>query len=433
MALPPAKPAQKSISIILYLFILTLTLIPAIALAFIPRDEPDWTSQLLNGSWIYFFSTPIKFIGLAAFFAQLLETHRSRALRTSSLSVPGLRRQALIFMLVGISFLWRVAPPRHHGGTLQVTVEVDGKPLKEYEDRGRTDGAASIVPYIEAETNKTFSIKATIPKGFSMAGEGLHLRCVIDGEVLASSMMEWADCRKWDDHRVFRGCQTEQAQLRMFKFAGIDTICDVRQTEEEVRLVERLGTIRLVVCCIKDIKLSARSSSSRVGPKDIGAISEKALKGEALSHSVCLGEPIESRLGCKQYTFSYLTVDDNGVSVPIATYEFRYRSLAALKDLMTIERTPPPPSLEDRDFESLSREELKELHNQARANNARPIEKEALAEKIKREREDDNPRPRKVRRPAAGGTQLEIDGAGSFRETSVAGPLAREIEVIELN
>lgn len=51
--------------------------------------------------------------------------------------------------------------------------------------------------------------------------------------------------------------------------------------------------------------------------------------------------------------------------------------------------------------------------------------------KIKRECADQNPRPRKVSRPSAGDTQLEIDDDGRVRESSTAtlgGP-----EVIEID
>ena len=53
--------------------------------------------------------------------------------------------------------------------------------------------------------------------------------------------------------------------------------------------------------------------------------------------------------------------------------------------------------------------------------------------KIKREKADDNPRPRKVARPSAGDTQLQIDDDGSVREESTATLAAEEREVIEID
>lgn len=53
--------------------------------------------------------------------------------------------------------------------------------------------------------------------------------------------------------------------------------------------------------------------------------------------------------------------------------------------------------------------------------------------KIKRERKDENPSPRKVSRPSAGDTQLELDDDGSVRESSIATLDREEQEVIELD
>lgn len=53
--------------------------------------------------------------------------------------------------------------------------------------------------------------------------------------------------------------------------------------------------------------------------------------------------------------------------------------------------------------------------------------------KIKREKEDNNPRPRKKARPSVGDTQLEIDDDGGFRERSISTLPAVEREVIELD
>jgi hypothetical protein len=57
-------------------------------------------------------------------------------------------------------------------------------------------------------------------------------------------------------------------------------------------------------------------------------------------------------------------------------------------------------------------------------------EKEAQI-KVKREQADENPRPRKVSRPSAGDTQLEIDDDGRVRESST--PTIAEREVIEID
>ena len=52
---------------------------------------------------------------------------------------------------------------------------------------------------------------------------------------------------------------------------------------------------------------------------------------------------------------------------------------------------------------------------------------------IKRKKIDDNPRPRKVSRPSAGDTQLEISDDGDVREGSTSTLAPAEKVVIELD
>ena len=152
----------------------------------------------------------------------------------------------------------------------------------------------------------------------------------------------------------------------------------------------------------------------------------------------------------------------DGVRFPFVTFVFRYRSLGeiaslndcmqrlqadtgaeALKVLRLIPRTPSPPALEDRD--TLSAEEVRELQRQFKAikvprNNQWAFRSaadrnrwEAAAIKVKRERTDDNPRPRKSARPSAGDALLELDDDGEgFRDSSTA-TLPDERVVIELD
>lgn len=58
-------------------------------------------------------------------------------------------------------------------------------------------------------------------------------------------------------------------------------------------------------------------------------------------------------------------------------------------------------------------------------------EAKAAAVKIKREHADDNPRPRKIARPRAGDTQLELDDDGGVREGSTATLPALEVIVLD--
>lgn len=51
--------------------------------------------------------------------------------------------------------------------------------------------------------------------------------------------------------------------------------------------------------------------------------------------------------------------------------------------------------------------------------------------KVKREKSDENPRPKKASKPSRGDTQLEIDVEGNVRESSTANLDAKEIIEID--
>lgn len=86
----------------------------------------------------------------------------------------------------------------------------------------------------------------------------------------------------------------------------------------------------------------------------IGSIPEKALKGRAISH--------QTSLRPSQPIYDVNVVNTEVLDrTPFATFNFRYRSRAALKVLCIIPRSPSPVSLEDKSVDELSIEEMREL------------------------------------------------------------------------
>ncbi|KAK0268971.1 hypothetical protein LTS00_017413 [Friedmanniomyces endolithicus] len=100
----------------------------------------------------------------------------------------------------------------------------------------------------------------------------------------------------------------------------------------------------------------------------------------------------------------------------------------ALKSMLIIPRTPTPPPLQEREYDSIDRQDVLELQRQLKAMK----EKHKLRNvKVKRERTDDNPRRRKVARSSRHSTQLELDEEGGVRESAT--PTLAEREIIELD
>ncbi|KAK5116688.1 hypothetical protein LTR62_007362 [Meristemomyces frigidus] len=98
------------------------------------------------------------------------------------------------------------------------------------------------------------------------------------------------------------------------------------------------------------------------------------------------------------------------------TFVFKDRSKEALRNMYIIKRTPSPPPLEERFLSSLRRCELREMQKQLKARKGQ----QAAAVQIKRERSDDNPRPRKGARPSPESTLLEILDDDTVREAWTA-------------
>lgn len=99
---------RKSFAVTAYLSTLTVTLIPAIGMILIPPEERDWPSAILEYFWLFLFGPAIQLLGVAAFIAQ---AWRVRQGSDSALSIQGLMIQAMVFFLVGISFLYRYRIP----------------------------------------------------------------------------------------------------------------------------------------------------------------------------------------------------------------------------------------------------------------------------------------------------------------------------------
>jgi hypothetical protein len=80
--------------------------VPAIGLAYISPEHREWPSALLTGILLFLVGPIVQVLGIAAFRSQLHE-FRSRG-SVGSLSLQGLLLQAVIFFLVGISFIFRL-------------------------------------------------------------------------------------------------------------------------------------------------------------------------------------------------------------------------------------------------------------------------------------------------------------------------------------
>ncbi|KAK6396689.1 hypothetical protein LTR65_008587 [Meristemomyces frigidus] len=304
---------------------------------------------------------------------------------------------------------------------VEVAIFVDGVALREYEDTDIEEEDRTVTRYVEATSGKSFQIHLKVETSCKFFGDCLAFAIYIDGKKVGSPIVMEKKCEKDAHTRVTKGMQVSADRNRSFVFTSLETVSDGFTLNDEANLVKELGIIR-VMANHEHVNGRSINASKNLDVSAVGFVSEKAIKGQSVSHGVGFSEAVYH----KRSTYKSTTVVP-GQPGPFAVYKFHYRSLEALKSLLIIPRTPSPPPLEERDITTLTHDELCELQRRARA--ARD-EKETKV-KIKRERADINPRPRKVARPNANSTQLEVDDNGRVRESST--PTIAEQEVIQLD
>lgn len=105
LALPPQRSPQNTWAIAAYCFFLALTLIPTIFEEFLSWENRLWYSILLAFTLLLLLGSVVQLLGFVALGIQARETMSRRS--PGSLSAVGLACQAVVFLLVGISFIFR--------------------------------------------------------------------------------------------------------------------------------------------------------------------------------------------------------------------------------------------------------------------------------------------------------------------------------------
>ncbi|KUJ24191.1 uncharacterized protein LY89DRAFT_679393 [Mollisia scopiformis] len=324
---------------------------------------------------------------------------------------------------------------------LEVSVCVENTALEEYRDDepvGVYQAARTVSKYVEAISNKAFTVKISLGKGFDFDCDCLSAEVYIDGK--------WAKCPLILKHRFnahLRGNSvlkpiTREAEgysiaapgnmgqefIKPFKFCQIDTTTDDDKLRDVKKDAETIGSIGEIE--VKVYRCNAISEVDAYLPLDAPTslstkVHEKALKGNSKSHSVNFDAA--TKLVKKDY-FNVNKID--GINYPIAVFKLKYRSRAALKSLLVIERTPSPepervpaspsPSPPPVDLNNLDAAQKRQVArflkdmNRGRSASGTPT--------IKRERADDGGAESSKRRKA--GKKITIDLTEDSDEENIA-------------
>ncbi|KAF7939035.1 uncharacterized protein EAE98_001371 [Botrytis deweyae] len=239
---------------------------------------------------------------------------------------------------------------------IEVTVCVDKQALQEYDDNepecvsaeagGYDKATKTVSKYIESTTGNLFYVNLEISKAYKFDSPNISFHVFVDGMKVCSK-----NCGKKDAPltKEVKGVRDELENGKFFlmplKFSDIITTTDDSKLASIKEDATRLSGVGEIVVKVhrRGEKIRSKNQSKRLNaPKKLAAdspvlVHEKALKGQAMSHSTTLGAAQATKVGALCH-LSYL----DGIDYPIAIYRFKYRSKESLKSLLILERTPEP-------------------------------------------------------------------------------------------
>ncbi|EKD18506.1 hypothetical protein MBM_03499 [Drepanopeziza brunnea f. sp. 'multigermtubi' MB_m1] len=263
---------------------------------------------------------------------------------------------------------------------LTIAVCIDGTVLHEYDDDedvevqpglgGEHQASRTTSKYIESTSDKDFVVKVSLDTTFRMDCPAYHFEVFIDGQwmygavVAQSFYASYFSAGQLIRPLSFDICGTIQPApgipgrdfLRSFRFSRIETsklltpymhierililsALDedmLKDVAEDSRFMKEAGEIKILVHRGGEVS-AAISQASAIRTHAPAKVHEKSLKGQAKSHTTSLGPAKE--LAPLNYSASKMI---DGKEYPRAICRFKYRSIAALKSLLIVPRTPSP-------------------------------------------------------------------------------------------
>ncbi|KAI1337726.1 hypothetical protein F5Y15DRAFT_142580 [Xylariaceae sp. FL0016] len=252
---------------------------------------------------------------------------------------------------------------------VEVTVQIDGQDVTEYDDPDSANEGPVSTKYIECRNDVEFASCTRISDDYDWSYRNHQLRVehYVDGRRFNRSL-----CRIGKASHLAVGeevyCEiSKQWLLRKVRFSSVATVDDSQKdrVKKDIKTAEKLGTIEVLVTRVIRTGTAPRSKTKGTCHEKSGGIelAEKSLKGKAISHGASFSK------GKRTYTSKHTALverlrEDNG---PIAVFRFHYRSRDALKSELIIPRSPSlsPKSavanLSRGELERLARERLRQM------------------------------------------------------------------------
>ena len=293
----------------------------------------------------------------------------------------------------------------------------------------------SVTKYIEAVSETEFGIFVQVDASSNYPEDNIKATVRLDNHWMAACTVRALASRPHGTNDwllmedTVRKKEEEGGQptwwRQKFAFSKLNIVDEpMSDTPEEVQeQIADLGCINVQLHRVGDKSGHPTKGSGASNASNIGTIPEKALKGRALSHRAGFGRlaPTREPRGGKKR--KYL----DGHSHPIATFNFKYRSMEALQSLCIVPRASSPVPAEQRPLEELSVEELRYMVGRER-------ERNPAAYNVKPERQGGVKRERASTRA---GTTVDDDEVSfveerPIRRQRVSDENENRIEIIDL-
>ncbi|KAK5740393.1 hypothetical protein LTR17_004656 [Elasticomyces elasticus] len=233
---------------------------------------------------------------------------------------------------------------------LHVTIAVQGIDLTEHIVSEEEEDAETGKRYVQAMPGAQFNVSIRFGDGFLYPSDDIEATVYLDGQRVRGTCPAHRNNGQSTVIGHYRSFQDGQWTRQRFEFAELQTSDETTRATQTDALQE-LGTVR--VLCRRGVKLATKAPHKKKNKirSKTEVVHEKCLKGRAISSRATLGEAIPAKAPTG-YRMEWPYGDD-----PIATFEFLYRSRRDLQAEGVLPRSPSPVPLEERDPESLTREE----------------------------------------------------------------------------